>query len=103
ARTQLGPIDEVVHLSGTAHLDETVRAVAGTSSIPGTDPGVLSLVRSGATAVATRGGSTRVEASANVNEVDFDAARRFGSDPSITGFASAGRTPSGNEAIVAKP
>src|SRR5260221_8483729 len=49
ARTQLGPVDETVHVSGTASLSSVAQAVAGTTAIPGTDGGPITMVHSPAT------------------------------------------------------
>jgi putative ABC transport system permease protein len=105
ARTQLGPVDETVHVSGTAALPDAVRAVAGTAPITGTDGGPLPMVSSAATAWRAPAGGRPAEAEpkAEVNEVDYAAARRFGNDPASTGFARAGDTPRAGEADLVRP
>lgn len=95
-RTELGPVDMIVRLQGLGQLDGVEQALAG--PIPGTD-GTLRMVTSGA-AVKAAGSDPRAEPNVGVMEVDFAAARRFGNDPSATGLAKAGATPSGEDAVL---
>src|SRR5439155_11367006 len=98
ARTQMGPADEYVPAPSLARLPEVAAALS--RPVPGTD-GVLPVVRAGVTA-ATVGGTRRAEPHASLVEVDFGAARRFGGDAGATGFAGAGTTPSGADAVLGK-
>ena len=98
ARTQLGPTDEVARVIGLEHLDAVERALD--DPIPGTD-GTLTLVSSGA-AVASSARDRRAEPTAFVLETDFDRARTFGAGAGDTGFAGAGPTPVGDEAVVGR-
>ncbi|MCU1463935.1 MAG: hypothetical protein JWO37_4010 [Acidimicrobiales bacterium] len=105
ARTQLGPVDETVHVSGTSSLADVAGAVAGTTPIAGTDGGPLTMVHSPATAWrAARGGrAAEADPKAEVSEVEYARARSFGGDPGATGFARAGDTPTGDQADVLRP
>ena len=99
ARTQMGPADEYVPAPSLARLPDIAAALS--SPVPGTD-GTLPVVRSGATAASVHGSPRLAEPHAAMLEVDFAAARRFGGDAGATGFAGAGSTPSGVDAVVAK-
>ena len=98
ARTQLGPVDEIVRVVDAKDLPPVAQALA--SPVRGSD-GVVSMVRTGASA-ATVSGRARAEPSAALNEIDFEAARRFGRDPAATGLADAGPTPTGDQAVIGK-
>ena len=99
-RTKLGPVDEVVGTPDLAQLDEVERAVSD-PPVEGTD-GTLRSVHASAAASAGTGDARRVEPNASIVEVDFDAAREFGSDPGITGMTGAGPTPAEGEAVLAE-
>src|SRR5262245_7856493 len=99
ARTQLGPIDEVVLVDDAARVGDVV-AAAEADPVPGTD-GVLGLVSAPATAT-TRGDAARAEPDAYVHELDFAAARAFGGDPSVTGFDNALATPGPGSAVISR-
>jgi len=104
ARTQLGPVDETVSLTGTGRLAEVAGTVTEGGPIARTDGGPLTMVRSSATAwrpASARHGA-EAEPKAEVGEVDYAAARRFGGDAGATGFARAGTTPTGDEADVVR-
>jgi putative ABC transport system permease protein len=98
ARTQLGAIDEVVHVTGLAPLSSAKAAVEREPPIPGVD-GILTAVSAPA-ALQRTGPDPRAEPHATLIEVDFDDARRFGRDPAITGLQGAGSTPSGDELVI---
>ncbi|MGH2683878.1 MAG: ABC transporter permease, partial [Actinomycetota bacterium] len=99
ARTHHGPVDESVELEDAQHVDAAMAAV--TVPPPPRTDGVVRLTRANATAAtADDGNPRRAEPDAEVAEVDFDAARRFGADPGITGFADAGATPAQGEAVI---
>ena len=96
AYEQLGPIDELVTVSG---LDEGVALVSrvGTlDSIPGSDgvlDGVLAITTTQVSVIGDR-----VQPRAQLLEVDFEAARTFGDDPAIVGLT--GTTPAPGEAVI---
>ncbi|MDJ0769731.1 MAG: FtsX-like permease family protein [Ilumatobacter sp.] len=96
AYDQLGPIDEVVSVSGLGAGAALVERVGALERIEGADgvlDGVLSLVTTPVSVVGER-----VQPRAQLIEVDFDAARRFGSDPSIVGLP--GDTPTPGDAAI---
>jgi putative ABC transport system permease protein len=99
ARTQLGPIDETVRLSGPGQIDAAVAAITN-PPIAGVD-GTLPIQAAGAV-IATRGADRRAEPGGAMVEVDFDAARRFGDDPVIGGLTDAGPTPTGDQAVISE-
>jgi len=97
ARTQLGPVDELVRMPADrlpAAADALREPVAGAvETLPAMRAdGVLM------TADAPR----RAEPRAQVLELDFDAARRLGADPEATGLAGAGPTPVPGDAVLAE-
>lgn len=96
ARTQYGPVDEIVSAPGAAELPRLEAAVA--DPVPGTD-GSLAVVTAPAT-VASVGEDRRAEPRALVHETDFDEAARFGGDPSATGFAGAPDEPGRGEVVL---
>jgi len=97
APRQLGPIDEVVSAVGLDNGAELRERLAGFESmdVDGTLP--ITVVPA---AVATVGEDRRAEPQAQLLEVDFDAARRFGDDPDATGIE--GPTPGTDQAVVAE-
>jgi len=99
ARTQYGPVDEIVDTNGPDQVDQ-VMAALGDNPIPHVD-GLLPVVAT-TTAVAAGGTSdtARAEPASYVAEIDFDQARAFGDDPASTGLADAGPTPTGTEAVI---
>ncbi len=97
ARTQLGPIDEVVRVIGTSPLGPAEAAVRREPPLP--VDGVLTALSAQA-ALQRPGAEPRAEPQTTLLEVDFDEARRFGGDPSITGLAGAGPTPQGDELVL---
>lgn len=100
ARTDLGPIDDVVVVDDPVEVDRIVRELQETP-IVGTD-GVIGAVGS-SVVVATTGDERRAVPDATAYELDFDAARRFGGDAAATGLADSGATPSEGEAVVSLP
>ena len=97
ARTQLGPIDERVSVSDRTEARST-EAFLRTSHLTDVD-GVLAVEWTDV-AVASVGRERRAEPSERLVEYDFAAAREFGQDASSTGFARAGPTPSGSDAVI---
>lgn len=97
ARTNLGPIDEVVRVEDTSQLEEVSQALRD-PRLPGTDGALDAKVAT--VAVATRGEGRRAIDSVSLVEVDFDQARAFGGDEEATGMASSGITPSGDEVVI---
>jgi putative ABC transport system permease protein len=79
AYDQLGPVDEIVGVSGLAAGDALEARLAGVTS-PAIDGSLRFTVATAA--VATTIGQPR----AQILEVDVDAARRFGPDAAITGL-----------------
>jgi putative ABC transport system permease protein len=94
AYDQLGPIDETV----TVPVDQGAALRARLADLPSaTTDGVLAFTTAPAAVVATgaRGGT---QPRAQLLEVDFPAARRFGGDPLATGIS--GATPRAGHAAV---
>ncbi len=98
ARTELGPVDEVVRVSGLEQFPGVAGDLAA-SRPPGID-GVLGALSAPASAV-TLGPDRRAEPDATLLEVDFDAGRGFGSRPADTGLVGAGATPADDEVVIA--
>lgn len=97
AYTQLGPIDEIVPVSGA---DNGARVEAALRDLPSElVDGLVTVVTIDA-AVASAGQATRAEPSTAVLEVDFAAARAFGGDAAATGID--GPTPTGDEAVIGR-
>ncbi|HEX4906137.1 MAG TPA: FtsX-like permease family protein [Acidimicrobiales bacterium] len=99
APQKLGEVDiEIVATEPSKLLPALAAADLG--SIEGID-GTLPLLRIGAT--ATTVGDDRVaETMSGLIELDFDAARAFGSDPATTGLVDAGATPAPGEAVIGR-
>ncbi len=100
ALTKLGPIDELISTSSAAEqaeLADSLRALDGGDDLL---DGVLALTTLPAAVAAPGpgGGPARAEPSATVVEVDFDAARAFGSDPAAAGIE--GPTPAPGRTVV---
>ena len=98
ARTRLGPIDQEVTLANASDVDR-VMALLSSPSMAHVD-GVLPTVRASASVTTSAAGAVRVEPAADVAEVNFDAARRFGGHPDDTGFSRAGVTPGSGDAVI---
>lgn len=98
ARTQLGPVDEIVDtpdIKTARRLLENLR----NEEDPRID-GITSIVRAQAS-IASRASDRRLaEPGAQVIELDFADGRRFGGDPAPTGIK--GETPQRAEAVVAE-
>jgi putative ABC transport system permease protein len=96
ATTQLGPVDETITVTDPA------RAAAIQSSIEAIDDsridGVASLTRAPASISIVQGNDTKAEPDARLVELDFEDARDFGGDPSLTGIK--GPTPGDGEVAV---
>jgi putative ABC transport system permease protein len=97
ARTTLGPVDEAVRAPSAGQLDEVQTAITN-PPIAGVD-GTLK-VQSAGVVVANTAADRRAEPVGAMVEVDFDQARAFGGDPTITGLADAGPTPRGDEVVI---
>jgi putative ABC transport system permease protein len=100
ARTRLGPIDEIVLVHRSPQLPDVLARV-NAKPLPSSD-GVVSMVTATATATTAQAadGSLFAEPEAFVHEIDFDAARAFGGRVGDTGFADAGATPAGTDAVI---
>ena len=95
ARTKLGPIDELVRSVG---IESAAPLLAAVRSAPQDDiDGILPMRAIGA-AVATAGTERKAEPGAQLVEVDFDEARRFGGDVEATGIE--GTTPAQGHAAI---
>ncbi|NOX31665.1 MAG: FtsX-like permease family protein [Actinobacteria bacterium] len=102
ARTNLGPIDEVV-VTDDRSTAQQIAADLAADPIEGTD-GVLVAVGADVTiSTVDSGQGVRAEPSAAAFELDFDSARSFGQDPTITGFSELGGTPGPGQATVSRP
>ena len=99
-RKELGPIDQSVRVIGLDNTGPVLQALQS-KAIANVD-GLLPNTRAGIS-VASVGDAPEAEPFVSLTEVDFDAARKFGGDVSVTGMGDAGRTPTGNEAVIAKP
>src|SRR5690349_22275774 len=97
ARTRLGPVDETVRAVGLGTSDPAYEALSA-RPIPNTD-GLLRM-DSANVSLSTFGNDPRAVPWATLNEVDFDAARRFGADEGATGLKDAGPTPTGNAVVI---
>jgi len=91
--TKLGPIDVLVTTPGD--VDALERALAALP--PSVSDGVLPITDAGV-AVSTTGATPIAEPGAQLVEVDFARAARFGGDPDVTGIE--GSTPRENEAAL---
>ena len=94
AVTQLGPVDEEVLTTGIAPGSQVASAI-GRSTV-GREVSTLPLLTLSTTVVG-RDFVARV-AQAQVVEVDFAKAARFGGDPAATGIS--GSTPAGDRAVI---
>jgi putative ABC transport system permease protein len=94
AYDQLGPIDETV----TVPLDQLAEVRARLGDLPASvRDGVLAFTTAPA-AVVSRSAAGGTQPRAQLLEVDFPAARRFGGDPAATGIS--GSTPTDGHAAV---
>ena len=99
ARTELGPVDEVVRVTGLEGHPSAIAKLR--QGVPETD-GMLPAVSAPA-ALQKPGADPRAEPQATLLELDFEAGRQFGQDPAATGLAGAGATPRGNEVVISRP
>ena len=99
ARTHQGPVDEAVGVESAEHVLPAMGAITETP-LPDTDGVILHTKAAATAATVAEGADRRAEPDAALSELDFAAARRFGADQSITGFADAGATPAGGEAVI---
>src|SRR4051794_6642548 len=101
APEKLGEIDLAVTANDPAKLPPAITA-AKAMALTDLD-GELTMHRVGAT-IATPGDAPgrRAEPFGTITEVDFDAARGFGSNPAATGFRAAGATPTGQEIVIGR-
>jgi putative ABC transport system permease protein len=98
ARTQYGPIDQAVAVSGLTLQPDLEQAF--TEPVRGSD-GTLSVVSApAAVARTTGGGERRASPRAQVHELDVAEARRFGNDVEATGFADVRETPAEGTALL---
>lgn len=96
ATTQLGPVDEVLG-AGSARQASTIQQKVEALDDDRID-GVMSLVTVPAAIASDSGRDVLAEPSAQMIEVDFDEARRFGGEPAATGIS--GSTPREGEVAV---
>ncbi|MEY2465017.1 MAG: putative transport system permease protein, partial [Acidimicrobiaceae bacterium] len=100
ARTRLGPIDETILVAQPDGLPAVLARLTATP-IPDIDGLLPALTAPVSAATVDAPGRQRLaEPNAAMSEVDSNAARGFGRDPAATGFAAAGPTPSGTEAVI---
>ena len=97
ASSKLGPIDEVVRSVGVESAGPLLDAVrsAPQENIDGVLP-----IRAIGAAVASSGSDRKAEPNAQLVEVDFDEARRFGGDEEATGIE--GATPAQGHAVIGR-
>jgi putative ABC transport system permease protein len=93
AYDQLGPIDELLGVSGLSEGDTLVARFDGFES-----PDVDGMLRINAAPAAARGSFGQPRA--QILEVDFDAARAFGDDPALAG--ATGDTPQPGHTVITK-
>ena len=100
APQKLGEVDIELTATEPAKLLPAV-AAADLGSIEGID-GSVSLLRIGATATTVGTEDVAAETMTGLIELDFDAARQFGSDPATTGLVDAGATPAPGETVIGR-
>lgn len=96
AHTQLGPIDELIQVPDPERAEKIVDSVRGLRD--DRIDGVTSLLSLEVPVASAASGTRRAEPKAQLIELDFERARRFGSDPAATGIS--GDTPDGDEAVI---
>ena len=96
ATTQLGPVDETIVVPDPRRA----RAIVADVDALGSDAidGVTSWVAVPAAVASQSSGRTRAEPEAQIIELDFEDARRFGDDPEATGIS--GPTPVGRSTAI---
>lgn len=101
APEKLGEVDVSVVASDPGTLPAAI-AKASQTPLPNVD-GSFTAYRVGATAATTGSKPGRkAEPYATLTELDFDAARRFGSAPRANGMLDAGPTPTGNQVVIGR-
>jgi putative ABC transport system permease protein len=105
ARTTLGPIDETVSIRPTNdlsghlnQLDDRLRH----ASLPGVDGFLTATTASVVLDNDRTGRLQKIDTSACVAEIDFASARHFGPDAAISGMATAGQSPVGNDIVISR-
>ena len=98
ARTQLGPIDEVVVVPEAERAEELEDELLSLDDAR--IDGVMSLVGVAGSVVAKSGDEIDAEPEAQIIEIDFDEARAFGGDPEATGMQ--GETPAADEVVLSE-
>ncbi|MEX0658842.1 MAG: FtsX-like permease family protein [Egibacteraceae bacterium] len=98
ARTQLGPVDITITPAVADDIDAVTAMVEG-AGLPAVD-GLLAVTTTTATLEAT--GRDAALPQVQIAELDVQAARAFGPDPTITGVAEAS-APAADEVIVNAP
>lgn len=97
ARTELGPVDEVVIIDDIDDLDRASELLA--APMDGVD-GTLATTRIRAAIATPEGDDRRAEPNAVVGAMDFDQARGLGQHPELTGMAEAGDTPANGQVVI---
>ena len=95
AVTQLGPVDEIITVP---EADEARAVEDRIASLDAPLDGVISFLQVPAAMADGTGPNAKAEPSARLVELDFDAGRRFGSDPAATGLS--GPTPGPGEVAL---
>lgn len=101
ARTDYGPVDEVVETDDVAQVGWLASLVGDEDDSRLHVDGVMPLVWApAAVAAGDTSDTARAEPQISVAEMDFDAGRAFGGDITATGLADAGATPEGSETVL---
>lgn len=96
AYTQLGPVDEIVHAPDRATADGVIANIVAADDER--IDGVMSLVIAESALVSDASGERLAEPGGQMIELDFEAARSFGGDPSITGIS--GESPAEGRTVI---
>ena len=105
ARTSLGPIDEVVRIRPTTDISHTRLKLEDRlthAGLPNVDGFLTATLANAVLDNGRQGAHQRIDTSGCVAEIDFASARHFGPDREISGMATAGSSPSGNDAVVSR-
>lgn len=97
AQTQLGPVDEIVFVDDSRRIDELAVVIEANNDVDGVLPVVSASVAIGS--VTNELADRRVEPRVNLLEMDLEAARAFGDDPTSTGYRDATTGPVGTAVI----
>lgn len=102
ARTDLGPIDEVVTVRDVSDLPRVLAALGSDGASWGVDGVIGAVTAPVALSSVPPGSASPVRAAPDVvvAEIDMDEARRFGGDAKATGLASVERTPREGELLL---